>query len=80
MNQEVICQLFYLRKNTTSLFMNIILIFYIKKNQYSLLLVIKCVDLLTKTEASSNDTLKIWNSYPPQLSLMLLVDVVGVVR
>ncbi|PNX73497.1 ribonuclease H [Trifolium pratense] len=40
----------------------------------------ECADWLAKTGASSNDTLKIWNSCPPQLSLVLLADIVGVAR
>ncbi|MCI43485.1 hypothetical protein A2U01_0064722, partial [Trifolium medium] len=32
------------------------------------------------TGASCDDTLKIWNSYPPQLILVLMTDVVGVAR
>jgi hypothetical protein len=33
---------------------------------------------LQKTGASSNNTLKIWNSYPPQLNLVLMADVIDV--
>ncbi|PNX68108.1 ribonuclease H, partial [Trifolium pratense] len=40
----------------------------------------ECVDWLAKTGASCNDILKIWNSYPPQLSLVLMADVMGVAR
>jgi hypothetical protein len=40
----------------------------------------ECFDWLAKTRASSNNTLKILNSCPPQLGLVLLVDIAGVVR
>jgi hypothetical protein len=40
----------------------------------------ECANWLTKTEVSSNNTLKIWNNCPPRLNLVLMIYVVGVAR
>ncbi|PNX81354.1 ribonuclease H, partial [Trifolium pratense] len=40
----------------------------------------ECADWLAKKGATSDVSLKIWHSYPPQLSNVLIADASGVAR